>query len=427
MYYNIWHVEKYIPRIIDEELRFYLDTFAAVLLRGPKWCGKTTSAENCVASSIKMQDPKQSKDYVAAANTDVTLILRGEKPRLIDEWQVVPAVWDAVRSEVDSDNSCGQYILTGSRLPGEGVVEHSGSGRIGVLNMLPMSLYESGESNGKVSIKDLFEGKFEAGVKTDLTVRKLAESLCRGGWPANIGLDYRKCAVRLRSYLDLIYESDDISLKKYAKDPATAKEIIRSYSRNISTLASGRTILADVRKNGAVLSDEKYADYVAALEGVFLINDVPAWNPAIRSKDAIRSTPKRELVDPSIAAYYLGITPDNFVEEFNTFGFLFESLCIRDLRVYSSSLAGTVLYYHDKYGLEADAVVRLDDGRFGIIEVKLGSKDIDEGAEHLCKLESLIEEHGLKAPSFKMVLTGTELSYRRPDGVFVVPIGCLGP
>ena len=427
MFFDIEYVENYIPRIIDDELQFYLDTFGAVLLRGPKWCGKTTTAENCAASSIKMQDPKHSKDYIAAANTDVTLILRGEKPRLIDEWQVVPAVWDAIRSEVDTDGSHGQYILTGSRLPGEGVVEHSGSGRIGILNMLPMSLYESGESNGKISLKGLFDGKFEAGIKTDLTVEKLAESLCRGGWPANIGLDYRKCAARLRSYLDLIYESDDITLKKYAKDPNTAKEIIRSYSRNISTLASGKTILSDVTKNGTVLSDEKFADYVAALEGVYLIYNVPAWNPDIRSKDAIRSTPKRELIDPSIAAYYLGITPENFVEDFNTFGFLFESLCIRDLRVYSSSLAGNISYYHDKYGLEADAVVRLDDGRFGIIEVKLGSKDIDEGAKHLTKLEELIKEHGLKAPSFKMVLTGTEISYQRSDGVYVVPIGCLGP
>ena len=419
-------MDGYIPRIIDDELEFYIDTFGAVLLRGPKWCGKTTTAMNSAVSYIKMQDTKKSREYIAAAETDVSLILDGEQPRLIDEWQVVPSIWDAVRNEVDERKINGQYILTGSRVPGEGSVLHSGSGRIGVLDMYPMSLYESGDSNGKISLKDLFDGKFKDNVKSELSVKRIAECLCRGGWPANIGLDYRKCAVRIRSYLDLIYESDDISLKKYAKDPETAKSIIRSYSRNISTLASMTTLANDVR-NDIPISDDKLNDYVVALRGVFLINDVPAWNPNIRSKDAMRSTPKRELTDPSIAAYYLGITPDNFVEHFDTFGLLFESMCIRDLRIYSSPLAGNVLYYHDKYDLEADAVIKLDDGRYGLIEVKLGSKEIEEGAENLCKIEKLVIEHKMTAPSFKMVLTGTELAYRRADGVYVVPIGCLGP
>ncbi len=419
-------MDGYIPRIIDDELEFYIDTFGAVLLRGPKWCGKTTTAMNSAVSYIKMQDTKKSREYIAAAETDVSLILDGEQPRLIDEWQVVPSIWDAVRNEIDERKINGQYILTGSRVPGEGSVLHSGSGRIGVLDMYPMSLYESGDSNGKISLKDLFDGKFKDNVKSELSVKRIAECLCRGGWPANIGLDYRKCAVRIRSYLDLIYESDDISLKKYAKDPETAKSIIRSYSRNISTLASMTTLANDVR-NDIPISDDKLNDYVVALRGVFLINDVPAWNPNIRSKDAMRSTPKRELTDPSIAAYYLGITPDNFVEHFDTFGLLFESMCIRDLRIYSSPLAGNVLYYHDKYDLEADAVIKLDDGRYGLIEIKLGSKEIEEGAENLCKIEKLAIEHKMTAPSFKMVLTGTELAYRRADGVYVVPIGCLGP
>lgn len=416
-----------MSRIIDDELEFYLDTFGAVLLRGPKWCGKTTTASNIAASIIKMQDPKRSKDYIAAAEADVSLILEGEQPRLIDEWQVSPAIWDAVRSNVDDDKRNGQFILTGSRIPPENSIQHSGAGRIGVLDMYPMSLYESKDSSGKISLESLFNGDFQSGVKSDLSVRKIAECLCRGGWPANMGLDYRKCAIRIRSYLDLIYESDDISLKKYAKDPSVAREIIKSYSRNISSMATMTTLTADVVKNDVAISSDRFADYLAALRGVFLVKDVPAWNPQIRSKDAMRAGPKRELIDPSIAAYYLGITPDNFIEDFNTFGLLFESLCIRDLRVYSSSLSGEVLYYHDKYGLEADAVVRLDDGRYGIIEVKLGSKDIEEGAANLCKLEKLLEEHGMKMPSFKMVITGTELSYQRDDGVYVVPIGCLGP
>lgn len=259
-----------------------------------------------------------------------------------------------------------------------------------------------------------------------MTIRDLAYCLCRGGWPDNIGLEYRKCALKLRSYLDLIYESDDLSLKKYAKNVDVAKAIVRSYARNVSTLAEMKTIYQDVTKNDISISDSQFYDYIAALQNTYLIEDVPAWSPSLRSKTAIRSVPKRELIDPSIAALSLGITPDNFVDDFNTFGFLFENLCVRDLRVYSSNLYGKIYYYHDRYGLEADIVIILEDGRFGLIEVKLGSAEIDKGATNLCKLEALLTEKNLKAPAFKMILTGGELSYTRKDGVFVVPIGCLG-
>ena len=228
MYHIVKNMEDYIPRVIDNELEFYIDTFGAVLLRGPKWCGKTTTAQNIAASVIKMQDPSRSKDYIKAAETDTSLILKGKQPRLIDEWQVAPSIWDAIRTKVDDNKKSGQYILTGARLPAEDTVQHSGAGRIGILDMYPMSLYESGDSSGKISLRGIFEGKFTDGLTSELTVEKLAYCLCRGGWPANIGLDYRKCAVRIKSYLDLIYESDDISLKKYAKDPAAAKEILRS-------------------------------------------------------------------------------------------------------------------------------------------------------------------------------------------------------
>jgi uncharacterized protein len=416
----------YINRILDEQLSFYLETFGAVLLRGPKWCGKTTTAERKAKSVIKMQDKKRSKDYILAAQTDLSIILNGESPRLIDEWQVEPSIWDAVRTSVDEEKKKGMYILTGSRVPAENSYQHSGAGRIGKLIMYTMSLFESGDSNGSISLKDLFDCKSKIdGIESQLTIPKLVDALCRGGWPDNQGDDYKKCALKLRSYLDLIYESDDLSLKKYAKNVDVAKNIVRSYSRNISTLAETKSIYQDVLKNDINISESQIYDYINALENVYIIEDVPAWNPSLRSKTVMRSTPKREITDPSIAALSLGITPYNYVDDFRIFGFLFESLCIRDLRIYSSSLDGKVYYYRDRYGLEADAVVLLDDGRYGIIEIKLGSTEIEKGSANLCELERIIGKSGLRRPSFKMVLTGGSLAYTRKDGVIIVPIGCL--
>ncbi len=418
---------EYLERIIDEGLDFYLDTFGAVLIRGPKWCGKTTTAKRHAKSLIKMQDAENSMSYKTAANYNVSLILKGETPRLIDEWQTVPEVWDAIRSSIDDDSTAGRFILTGSRTPSEGSIQHSGAGRFGVLDMYPMTLYESKDSNGSVSLSGLFDGKAISESTSQLTIDGIVSCICRGGWPANLGLDYQKYSIRLRSYLDLIYDSDDIYLKKYAKSPSVVKDIVRSYSRNISSTASMRTIYEDVSKGDITLSESAFFDYISSLKNAYLIDDIPAWSPNLRSKTAIRTTSKRNLVDPSIAALYLGVTPQNYVEDFNTVGLLFESLCMRDLKAYASRIGGKVLYYRDKYGLETDAVITLDDGRYGLIEVKLGNKWIDEGRKNLNKLESLLLEKGHRAPSFKMVLTGTELAYTTDDGVNVVPVGCLGP
>lgn len=410
---------------MDAQLEFYLETFGAVLLRGPKWCGKTTTAKKHANSFIEMQDPEKSADYLLAAETDLSLIMEGDSPRLIDEWQVYPRIWDAVRMDVDRKRRTGLYILTGSRVPSEGSFMHSGAGRIGVLLMRTMSLFESGDSNGSVSLNGLFSGDENVEGKSKLSTRDIAYCLCRGGWPENIGLEYRKCAVKLGSYLDLIYESDDLSLSKYAKDAETAKRIVRSYSRNVSTPADMKTVYGDALGGDSTLSESRFNDYVNALRNVFVIDDVPAWNPSIRSRTAIRSTPKRDLVDPSIAALYLGITPDNFVDDFRTFGLLFESMCLRDLKVYASGIGGKVHYYRDRHGLEADAVILLDDGRYGLVEVKLGAENVRSGAENLVKLEGLISEAGLRKPSFRMVLTSGELAYTMADGTHVVPIGCL--
>lgn len=416
----------YLRRQIDDQLQLYLDTFGAVLLRGPKWCGKTTTAEKHAKSVIKMQDSRKSEDYLLAAQTDISLILDGENPRLIDEWQAYPKIWDAVRTEIDEKQRTGLYILTGSRVPAEGSYMHSGAGRIGVLFMRTMSLFESGDSNGTVSLSGLFSGKETVDGKTSsLSVRDIAYCLCRGGWPENIGLEYSKCALKLESYLELIYESDDMSLSKYAKDVDTAKKIVRSYSRNISSLADTKTIYEDTVGHDVTISESKFNDYMNALKNVFIIDEIPAWNPSVRSRTAMRAAPKRELIDPSIAALYMGITPDNITEEFRTFGLLFESLCLRDLKVYASGIGGEVFYYRDRYGLEADAVIVLRDGRYCLAEVKLGSANVKQGAENLSKLEDLIIEAGLRKPEFRMVVTGGELAYTMSDGTYVVPVGCL--
>jgi len=416
----------YIKRILDDELDLYLDTFGAVHIRGPKWCGKTTTAEKHAKSVIKMQDPEKSNSYISAAEANISLILNGENPRLIDEWQVVPKIWDAVRTNVDDGGFTGMYILTGSRLPAKNSHMHSGAGRIGTLFMHPMSLFESGDSDGSISLGSLFSGRADInGKSSPLSIMELAYCICRGGWPANIGLEYRKCALRLKSYLDLVYESDDLSLKKYSRDPDVARSIMRSYSRNISTNAELKTIYDDVVKNDISISESRFYDHITALKNIYLIDDIQAWNPSIRSKTAIRSMSKRELTDPSIAALLLGITPDNFIDDFKTFGLLFESMCIRDLKVYSSSIGGNIRYYRDRYGLEADAVILLDDGRYGLVEIKLGSDHINDGAKNLCKIEELMQKSDRKAPSFKMILTGEGPAYTREDGVFVIPIGCL--
>ncbi len=418
---------EYLRRVVDDDLDFYLDTFGAVLLHGPKWCGKTATAEMKAKSMIKLQDPRKIDQYKKAAGVSISNILDGEHPRLIDEWQVMPEIWDAVRSEADEFSETGMFLLTGSRVPPKEPTHHSGAGRIGVLDMYPMSLFESGDSNGRISLKSLFEGTCDMGAESSLTVEQLAYCLCRGGWPSNVRVDYRKCVANIRCHLGRIYESDDLPLKKYAKDPELAKAVVRSYSRNISSSATNKAMLADIRKGGISVSESRYYDYISALKDAHLIKDLDAWSPATRSKGAVCSSPKRELIDPSIAALYLGFTPSKCKNDFDTFGLLFESLCIRDLRVYSSTIHGKVSYYHDRYGLEVDAVVSLDDGRFGLIEIKLGSGDIDDGAKNLLKLESALEDANLPKPVFKMVLTGAKLSYVRRDGVLVVPIGCLGP
>lgn len=417
---------EYWPRMIDELLEEYLEVFGATLIVGPKWCGKTTSAENLAKTSIKLQDSRKSKDYLRMVDIDPSLLLNGDTPLLLDEWQVAPILWDAVRSIVDERQLPGQFILTGSAVPKDDGMMHTGTGRIARLMMYPMSLYESKESNGKISLKDLFHGNAQInGIESQLDISSLVSAICRGGWPASIGKSDRAASLIVENYINALCESDVSRISSGLKNPQRIRAILQSYARNISTLATKATIRKDVIANDQNISEATFFAYLNALGRLFVIQDIPAWSPAIRSKSAIRATTKRGFIDPSLAVAALSLSPQDLLQDMNTLGFMFESLVIRDLRIYSQTMGGNISYYHDRYGLECDAVLHLKDGSYALIEMKLGSKEIDEGSMHLLKLKELITQHGMKQPSLLMVITGGKIAYQREDGVYVIPIGCL--
>ena len=421
----------YRPRIVDSILDRKLSVFGAVVITGPKGCGKTTTAKQKAKSVIEFQDEDRRERYLSVASEMPSKLLEGAKPRLFDEWQDAPKMWGAIRKSVDDTQKTGQYILTGSTSK-DVDVPHTGTMRISKLQMYPMSLFESGESNGTVSIMDLFDnpGGFD-GCHSDLDMDGIIHAICRGGWPSAVNI--HKASDSLMIAEDLFEQTCEVDSSKVdgvKRNPLVMKQLLRSYSRNICQLAENKTIIADVNAKYP-FSESTYYDYIGALSKLYITADVDAWCPAIRSKTVIRASPKKNLIDPSIAVAALGIGPKYFNSDFNTLGFLFESLCIRDLKIYSSKYGGTVSYYHDRYGLEADAVLHLSDGRYALCEIKLGQKDVDEGAAHLLKIESLIRENNVDArisirePDLKIVITGTEYGYRRDDGVFVIPIATL--
>jgi uncharacterized protein len=418
--------ENYIPRLIDKTLDFYLETFGAVLLEGPKWCGKTTTASIHAKSTLKMQDPNESKNYMKIADVSPSLLLEGDTPRLIDEWQMAPVLWDAVRSEVDNRGIPGQYILTGSVTPPKDSVMHTGTGRIARLNMRTMSLYESLDSSGSVSIKSLFEKKTLISARSELTIKDLTFLVCRGGWPQSIGKSQRASLLIANQYVRSIYNNDLLNHTGITKDPKRMQAVLRSYARNIQTLASNNVILEDIKSKDIDISEASLYAYLNVLERLFIIEETSAWAPRVRSKTALRTSNRKGFVDPSIAAAILGLTPDMLLKDFETFGFLFESMCIRDLRIYAEQLNGEVFHYRDQYGLECDAVIRLNNGDYALVEVKLGNKAEEKGAKNLNKLEILLLNNDHPKPSFKMILTGGQYAYKRDDGVIVAPLGCLG-
>lgn len=423
---------RYRNRIADEVLDFQLETFGATLIVGPKGCGKTTTAKQKAKSVIELQDEDNRDAYLSVASTQPSRLLIGNNPRLIDEWQDAPKLWGAVRKSVDDRQENGLYILTGSTSQTK-KTPHTGTMRISRMEMLPMSLYESGESNGTVSLAELFENPhLYEGCESDLTVDALIFAICRGGWPRAINNRTKRSQLAVAK--DLYKQTCNVDISNVdgvKRNPVWADTILKSYARNVCTLAETKTIHGDALAT-TTMSDSSFYDYIAALEKLFLISDVDAWCPAIRSKAAIRASRKRNLVDPSLAVAALGLAPDYFNTDFKTLGFLFECLCIRDLKAYSSPLGGRVSYYHDRYGLEADCVLHLEDGRYALIEFKLGEHEVEEGAAHLCEIERLVAEANekegqcpLRAPDLKIVITGTKYGYRRDDGVLVLPIGCL--
>ena len=421
-------MKEYRKRIADDILARKLEGKGAVLIEGPKWCGKTTTAEQIAASILYMDDPEKKEQNISMSELNPKRLLKGETPRLIDEWQLAPKLWDAIRFEVDHRGEPGQFLLTGSAVPVDTKeITHSGTGRFTWLTMRPMSLYESGDSTGDVSLKGLFEDNTVDG-ESDMTIDRLAFLACRGGWPQAIDMRDDIALDQARDYYDAVVRSDINRADNIQKNAEKVRRLMRSYARNQGSQVPNTVLARDVSANDEEsMSQETVAAYLNALRKIFVVEDMPAWNPNLRSRTAIRSSDTRYYVDPSIAAAALGIGSNDLINDLNTFGFIFETLCIRDLRVFADALDGQVYHYRDKDGQECDAVIHLRNGQYGLIEIKLGGdKLIEEGAQSLKKMESKIDTDKMKAPSFLMVLTGVgDYAYRRKDGVCVVPIGCL--
>lgn len=424
MTFGICEPDGYLPRVADMRLDDALRSSGAVHIKGPKWCGKTETGIHHTRSQVYLQDPDKSPALLAMADSKPSELLIGDKPRLVDEWQMAPQLWDAVRFAVDREKVRGGYVLTGSSTP-KIRPAHTGVGRIAPLEMSTMSLLETGESTGAVSLLSLFEGTLDIAQVAGLDVDDYARVICRGGWPEAVVSESRGDAGGMaRDYVCELLDSNINEMDGIRRNRTWMRQIMRSYARNVSGQASLSTIAADMQ--GEPPSAPTLSEYVDALSRAFVLNDLSAWNPRLRSKTAVRTSPTRHFSDPSIAAAVLAATPRGLLDDFETFGLLFESLCIHDLRVYASALGGSLYHYRDKTGLEADAVVVLDDGRWALVEVKMGQSRIDEGASQLLKLAERIDQTREGRPSFLMVLTSTACAYRRKDGVVVVPLACLG-
>lgn len=422
-------MKKYKQRIADKLLKRRLHGIGAVLIEGPKWCGKTTTAAQQASTIIYMDDPSQITQNLRMADINPQKLLSGKTPMLIDEWQLAPKLWDAIRFEVDHRNGAGHFILTGSAVPADTKdIHHSGTGRFSWLTMRPMSLFESGESTGEVSLMDLFNSPGMISGESKLSLEDIAFLICRGGWPYATELDGDLALDQVKYYYDGVTRSDISRVDGVHRSREMVKRLMRSYSRHQGTQATLTTIVEDIRSFDELSADVKtISSYIDTLKKIFVIEDSMAWNPNLRSKTAVRSSDTRYFVDPSVAVAALGLGPSDLIGDLNTMGLLFETLCVRDLRVFADALDGQVYHYRDKTGLECDAVVHLRNGSYGLIEVKLGGdKLIEEGAATLKTLSSKIDTDRMKSPSFLMILTATgRFAYRREDSVYVVPIGCL--
>lgn len=423
-------MKNYHQRIADSLLNFKLHSKGAVLIEGPKWCGKTTTALQIAKSSILMQDQDNLKDYLELAQIRPSALLQGETPHLIDEWQVAPQLFDAIRYEIDKRDEFGQFILTGSATPYDiSKINHTGTGRISRMTMRTMSLFESGESNGTVSLKEIFDGNTEVEGTSNIDLSELSYLICRGGWPKVVDIKDQRIALQQAiDYYDGVINSDISRVDDIKRAPNRAARVLRSYARNIASQAKLSSITQDIKSNEEInFSDDTVSSYIKALKSIFVIEDSNSWNPNLRSKAAIRTTDTRYFLDPSIACAALGIGPQDLENDLNTFGLLFENLVVRDLRIYADAIDGKVYHYRDNLDLECDAVVHLRNGKYGLIEVKLGGeKLISEGIKSLNKLEEKLDTTKMKAPAFKMVITGVgKFAYKNKDGILIVPIGSL--
>ena len=423
-------MSAYKPRIADQMLAARLRRKGAVLIEGPKWCGKTTTAEQQAASVLYMADPIRRQQNLQAAKINVQQLLAGDTPRLIDEWQIAPSLWDSVRFEVDHRKGWGHFILTGSSVPpSTDEIFHSGTGRFAKLKMRTMSLFESGDSTGTVSLSELFDAERKPiSGNSSIDINRLAYLICRGGWPGALDMDESDALAQAFDYYDVVCDSDISRVDDVQRDPQRVRLLMRSYARHQGTMATIGTILEDLKANETnSLSDNTVYDYIKALKKIFVIEDMTAWNPNLRSKTAIRTSDNHYFIDPSIATTALGASPDDLLNDLETMGLMFETLAVRDLRVYADAMDGQVYHYRDKKGLECDAVIHLRNGSYGLIEIKLGGDIlIDEGAKALTTLAADIDTTRMKSPSFMIVLTGIgDFAYQRDDGVFVVPVGCL--
>ena len=421
--------KKYKSRIADALLSRKLEGKGAVLIEGAKWCGKTTTAEQQAKSIVYMTDPEKSYQYLSMVELNPKTLLEGKTPRLFDEWQIAPKLWDAIRFEVDHRDDLGQFILTGSAVPLETEeIYHTGTGRFARVKMRPMSLFEAEDSNGSVSLTELFSGNLDIAGSCDLPLEKLAFLVCRGGWPRATTMRNTTALDQAFDYYDAVVNADISRVDKVERNPERVKLLMRSYARHQGTQASNVVIRDDMRINdNSTLDEDTVYSYISALKKIFVIEDMPSWNPNLRSKTAIRTSDTRYFVDPSIATAALGLGPNDLLNDLNTFGLFFETMCMRDLRIFADALDGQVYHYRDASGLECDAVVHLRNGSYGLIEIKLGgAARIDEGAVNLNKLAEKIDTEKMKKPAFKMVLTGIgDFAYCRKDGVLVVPIGSL--
>lgn len=422
--------EKYLHRISEAILEQKLGSSGAVLIEGPKWCGKTSTGAYFAHSILYVQDPDKRQMYKQMADTQPSLLLQGDTPRLLDEWQTIPVLWDAVRFAVDRRQDVNQFILTGSATPlpdsERSEIEHSGIGRIARIRMHTMSLWESGDSGGEVSLKSLFDHtQPDLMAESKQTIEDLAFLLCRGGWPATVRMNKRSATEMAYNYVEEIIQQDIHRVDNTEKNPDRVRNVLRSYARNIATMTTASTIMRDVSANDMTITDKTLSNYLTALRRMFMVEEVKAWMPSLRSKTAIRTSGKRHFTDPSIATAVLELTPKSLLQDFNLFGYLFESMCVRDLRVYCQSIRGDIFHYHDYNNLEADIILRLRDGRWAAIEVKTGQKEIELAAQHLIKLTQVIDTSKVGEPAFLMVLTGGQYAFRRKDGVWVVPLACL--